>query len=218
MLLNPEFSTTWTPRLAVFPNSSKVFCRMSDNTLFQKNKWSPPLPMWIFETCSKPPNCSGISDICIHIYICISDISMILCSKTLHLWSKLIGVLISSSLLSLQDQALNLFLQDGQPGWLSLAFSQRLESEPTSFKNWTKDWRLYKLETLKIFQTSQFSSLAHLGGIHFRFNFLNLLDLSSLSKCFFPSSSSQKDSIHTEVLNTSLYLSHMCIIIYNIFI
>lgn len=156
--------------------------------------------MWIFEICSKPPNCSGIS-----------DISMILCGRKLHLWSKLIGVLISSSLLSLQDQALNLFLQDGQTGMtLSSIFTKiRISTWPTSFKNWTKDWRLYKLETLKIFQTSQFSSLAHLGGIHFRFNFLNLLDLSSLSKCFFPSCSSQKDSIHTEVLNTSLYPSYM---------
>lgn len=73
----------------------------------------------------------------------------------LHLWSKLIGSLFPRACSRCKTKLWISSCRTAKRGWLSLAFSQRLESEPTSFKNWTKDWRLYKSETLKVPRISE---------------------------------------------------------------
>lgn len=103
--------------------------------------------MWIFEICSKPPHCSGISGIYItHIYdlVCFKNTSPFW-SATFH-WGPyflelaLVARPSSESLPGLQAQeGMTLFL-----GYEDI--------------NWTKDWRLYKLETLKVPRISDFFS------------------------------------------------------------
>lgn len=145
MLLNPEFSTTWTPRRAVFPNSSKVFCRMSDNTLFQKTNYSRHNPCEYLKLVQDHQTAVAYQT---YQWFCVVESFILI--QFLHLWSELIGSLFPRACSRCKTKLWISSCRTAKRGWLSLAFSQRLESEATSFKNWTKDWRLYKLETLKV--------------------------------------------------------------------